>query len=99
MMCWAQDWQKSKGCSDWGYLWLATGQQWCSSGLDPRACAVQDVYQQSGESLNGERSSWRLVLQEGLLGCWLAAVQQEPAVCLGTEKANLNMAEMDLILY
>lgn len=40
--------QSSKRYSEWGYFWLVIGHQWCSSGLNFRASAVQYIYQRSG---------------------------------------------------
>jgi len=37
--------QSSSGCSEWGYICLATTHQWCSSGFNSRTSSVQCIYQ------------------------------------------------------
>lgn len=36
--------QGSKGCGEWGYLWLMTGHQQCSSRFNTRASSVRCIY-------------------------------------------------------
>jgi len=43
-LCWVKNWLNSRtprGCSKWGYIWLPSSHQWCSSGLNSRARPVQ----------------------------------------------------------
>ncbi|KAK4830643.1 hypothetical protein QYF61_012486 [Mycteria americana] len=56
--------QSSKGYSEWGYIWLVTGHQWCSSRLSSRAnIFINDLMQE----LNAPLASLLMIPNWGVL--------------------------------